>query len=486
MAALESISHEDSRRHVDILADDSFEGREAGSRGGRAAGNYLERKLAKYGLKPAGDRGTFFQAFGNSRNVLGYLPGETDEQKGPVVVIGAHYDHVGYGNRTNSFGPFGYVHNGADDNASGTAALLEIAQAMTSAGLRPRHSILFVFWDGEEKGLLGSKHWMAQPTIAKSRIGLYINLDMVGRLRESGVEVYGTRTANDLRQLVARANRQEKLPLDFRWNMTNNSDHYPLFQSNIPTLMVHTGLHGDYHRPQDDAHLINHEGIQKVARFVCELAWQAANQVSLAKFDARSQTASEEDRKRFEVAQVKPRGRLGISYHDQGPNGRPGFFVASLRPGGPGDAGGLLSGDQIVRFAGIDFTSVDDLLAQIQAAPREVMVEVVREGNEEPVPLDVKLDLPPSPVGIAWGIDPQEPGSVMLTRVTPGSVADQAGLEPLDRIYEVNGEPFRGSDDFKQKMTRFAQPTHLLVERNGILRTVTISLDSIRPLLPED
>src|SRR5207247_2064991 len=116
--------------HVSFLADDVLEGRETGSRGGRAAGGYLAEQLRKTGLTPMGDSGSYFQAFGSgSRNLLGLVEGSDPDLKHDVIVIGAHYDHVGYGNRRNSYGPFGYIHNGADDNASGVSALLELADA---------------------------------------------------------------------------------------------------------------------------------------------------------------------------------------------------------------------------------------------------------------------------------------------------------------------------------------------------------------------
>ncbi|MEW4561567.1 M20/M25/M40 family metallo-hydrolase [Bremerella sp. JC770] len=483
-AALDTIQTEDVKRHVDILADDSFEGREAGSRGGRAAGNYLQGLFAKYGLKPAGDGGTFFQLFhGGSRNILGILPGEQGADTGDVIVVGAHYDHVGYGNRSNSFGPFGYVHNGADDNASGTAALLEVVQALTQMKAKPKRSILFVLWDGEEKGLLGSKYWVEHPTIQWDRIRLYINLDMVGRLRPQGVEVYGTRTLPGLRQKIARANMASDLKLDFRWEMTDNSDHYTFYSRSIPTLMFHTGLHGEYHRPQDDAHLINNEGIQAVARLTAETVWAEANRDAFPSFRTRSRLESESDRKRFEVARSVNRSRLGIRWNSEQQEPGQGLLIASVTPGGPADQAGVLPGDRLIEFAGISFTSVEDFLAQVQAAPSETTMVVEREGEAEPLPLEVTLNLGPAPVGISWTHDPAEPGSIMLTNVTTGSVAALAGLKPLDRVYEVNGQPVESSDHFKDLVTQYHDPTTLLIDREGHMLPIELPLAAIRPLL---
>ncbi|MBA2117689.1 M20/M25/M40 family metallo-hydrolase [Bremerella alba] len=483
-AAMDTIQKEDVKRHVDILADDSFEGREAGSRGGRAAGNYLQGLFSKYGLKPAGDGGSFFQLFhGGSRNILGILPGEQGADSGDVIVVGAHYDHVGYGNRSNSFGPFGYVHNGADDNASGTAALLEVVQALTEMKATPKRSILFVLWDGEEKGLLGSKYWVEHPTVAWDRIRLYLNLDMVGRLRPQGVEVYGTRTLPGVRQVISRANMASDLKLDFRWEMTDNSDHYTFYSRSIPTLMYHTGLHGEYHRPQDDAHLINHDGIQAVARLTAETVWAAANRDVFPSFRTRSRLESESDRKRFEVARAVNRSRLGIRWNSGQQQPGAGLLIASATSDSPASRGGVQSGDRLVEFAGIPFTSVENFLAQVQAAPENVVLKVERDGEQEPLSLEVKLNLNPAPVGISWTNDPAEPGAIMLTNVTNGSVARLAGLRPLDRVYEVNGKAIESSGHFKDLVTQYQDPTTLLVDREGHILQIELPLDTIRPLL---
>jgi acetylornithine deacetylase/succinyl-diaminopimelate desuccinylase-like protein len=149
--ACNTITSSELQRHVDVLADDSFEGREAGSRGGQAAGGYLVQYFEQNGLAGAGVDGSYFQPFGNGcRNILGMIRGSDPELQDEVIIIGAHYDHVGYGTRRNSFGPLGYIHNGADDNASGTAALLEVMQAFSKLPEPPRRTVVFAAWDGEE------------------------------------------------------------------------------------------------------------------------------------------------------------------------------------------------------------------------------------------------------------------------------------------------------------------------------------------------
>ncbi len=143
---------------------------------------------------PAAAEQGYFQDFdGASRNILGLWEGSDPALKQEVIIVGAHYDHVGYGTPSNSFGPIGRIHNGADDNASGTSGLLEIMEAIVRLEPRPRRTLLFALWDGEEKGLLGSKHWVAQPTLPLERVKLMLNMDMIGRLRDNRLEIGGSR-----------------------------------------------------------------------------------------------------------------------------------------------------------------------------------------------------------------------------------------------------------------------------------------------------
>jgi Zn-dependent M28 family amino/carboxypeptidase len=277
-AAVASITTDELKIHVDVLADDTFEGREAGSRGGRAAGNYLLKAFEKLELKPAGDAGSYVQSFGSSsRNILGLIEGSDPELKDQIVVLGAHYDHVGYGRATNSYGPWGYIHNGADDNASGIAGLLEIADALKRLPVPPRRSVLLACWDGEESGLLGSRHWTSWPTLPLARVACAINMDMIGRMQDGRLEVLGTRTGLGLRRLVSVANEERAATLDFSWQLKADSDHWPFYERRIPVLMFHTGLHGDYHRPSDDAHRINHAGLASVTRVAFQTVVQLAD-----------------------------------------------------------------------------------------------------------------------------------------------------------------------------------------------------------------
>ena len=300
-AALDSITAEKLSKHVEVLADDTFEGREAGSRGGRAAGGYLAKEMAQCGLKPAGVDGSWYQPFyNNQQNILGSIPGADPQLKDQVVLVSAHYDHVGYGSATNSFGPIGFIHNGADDNASGVATLLEVAQAFHALGAAPRRTILFVLWDGEEKGLLGSRHWLSEPTVNLKQVAISVNIDMVGRLRNKRLEVSGSRTSWGFRKLASEQLGDEDLLLDFSWELKSNSDHWPFFERGIPILMLHTGLHEDYHRPSDDPEKLNREGMRQVARYLFRLTHALASADQIGGFRDASRRETPDAGRRLE------------------------------------------------------------------------------------------------------------------------------------------------------------------------------------------
>lgn len=473
--AVRSITSLELRKHVDVLADDTFEGREAGSRGGRAAGMYLMKEFQRHNLKPAGDNGTFFQDFENgSRNILGLLEGSDPDLKAQVIVIGAHYDHVGYGTPRNSYGPFGNIHNGADDNASGVSGLLEIVDAMRSLPQMPARSILFALWDGEEKGLNGSKHWTAHPTLPLDRCVFAVNLDMIGRLREQGVEVYGTRTLRGLRQRISWANRDDSLPLDFTWEMKEDSDHWSFYKKNIPVVMFHTGLHSEYHRPSDDSHLLNYAGIEQVSRLVFSLVHEVANETQMGGFRTSSRKEGVGNRTILEAAAGPPTPRFGLSWiHDREQNT---FRVTNVNSQGPAEKCGLRLNDEIVDINAVVPTSEAHLRLEILYAPKPTTLRVRRAGAEELVALTIEPVGNPVRLGLAWREDEAEPNSLLVTQVIPHSAAAMGGVAVKDRIYRVNGEAFANGADFLTKVGSEATTLELTLERRGQLRDVKLEL----------
>ena len=478
-SALNTITASDLQRHVDYLSDDAFEGREAGSRGGRAAGVYLVQQLEKRKLRGHGDGSSYYQPFGQGfRNILAMLDGSDPLLRDEVVIVGGHYDHVGYGDRTNSFGPFGYVHNGADDNASGVAGMLEVIDAFLKSGIEPRRSILFAFWDGEEKGLIGSKHWVAHPTTPLERVVAAINLDMIGRMEGDKLEVYGTRTAHGLRRLVSQSNSDSPLELDFSWEMKSNSDHHTFFTKSIPVLMFHTGLHDDYHRPSDDAHLVNSQGMQRASRLLFQVVHQLSDVDQLARFRQQSRSESPSGQRTLERPLTPAPPRLGVRWKPQ--TGARGVTLSEVRPGSPAERAGWRTGYRIVEFDGQPINDAALFHRAVFAASSAVEVKVHRPGDQEPTAYQVKLDGSPSRIGVSWRLDDAEPGTVLLTRVVPASPAADAGIRVGDRIYSVQGRQFSDSERLFELLTTLPSPMTLSIERSGRIQTVKLAVDAQR------
>ena len=382
-AARASVRAVDAKRHVAALADDALEGRAAGSRGGRAAGAYLVEEFERIGIDPAGDEGGFYQRFGTMRNVLGMLRGSDPDASREIVVLGAHYDHVGYGTPRNSYGPTGYIHNGADDNASGVAGLLEVAEACTLLPKRPRRTIVFALWDGEEVNLLGSRHFVRERPLplAHHRLAFSINLDMIGRLRER-LEVFGSRSAVGLRREVVAANLPTGLPLAFSWEYSEDSDHFPFLDAGIPTLMFHTGLHGEYHRPSDDAHLVNFAGIEPVASLTLDMLVAIADREELPAFRKDCRGETEDARRRLEAeAAPAPAKRWGLGTRSD-PADPAAPVVVRVSPDTPAARGGVLLGDRIVAIDQQPLADQDDMVARLAAAAaHSVAITIDRDGR---------------------------------------------------------------------------------------------------------
>ncbi len=480
-SAAAAITTDDVKHHVEVLADDTFEGREAGSRGGRAAGLYIVKQIEAAGIPGGGEKGSYYQPFGSGySNILAMLAGSDPELKDQVIVVSAHYDHVGYGTRRNSYGPIGLIHNGADDNASGVSLLLEVIDAFSRLGQAPKRSVLFAFWDGEEKGLLGSIHWVANPTVPLDRVVLNINADMVGRARGGKLEIYGSRTTPGMRRLFSTQNEDPELTIDFPWEIKTNSDHYTFCKQQIPAMLIHTGLHNDYHRPSDDVEKINSDGIRQIAQLVFHVVDEAANSPALGGFRTRAQTETPAAQREVERGLGLPASRLGVRWDPNTPAGA-GVTVVAVEPGSAAARGGMLASDRIVQFAGVDTESPAGFRAVVLAARNPVPVRVVRGKHSEPVDLTLTLVGNPTRLGISWRSDDAEPGVVILTRVLPGSAADLAGLHVNDRIYRIAGRDFATADDFHKLVAEQTGTLTLDVEAHGQMRTATLELPAEAP-----
>jgi len=479
VAALHSITRDELLNHEAILASDELEGREAGTPGNAMAAQYIVSTLEHCGLRPAGTNG-FYQPFGEGfHNVIGEIVGSDPSRRNEYIILGAHYDHVGYGTRRNVRDQPGQVHNGADDNASGTSALLEIAQAYTLLPQSPRRTLLFVFFDAEEKGLLGSKHWVAHPTRPIEQCKLMINMDMIGRLRMDRVEMYGWRSAPGLRLVVSRANRSYGFDVEFSWMNRSDSDHAPFFWRSIPVLLLHTGLHEDYHKATDDVDKVNLEGMERIARWVFQMSYELANADDLPAF--RSGVTEESETRRREILEAPPnwRNRVGVSverYPLPGNDTRPAVLrVSKVLFNSPAAKAGIEPGDWILAVNDRPITEVEDFLsATLLTSDQEIRL-TLRSNNGEAPPVEktVVLDGPPIKLGVQWMKDEAVPNAVMITHVLKGAPADGAGLEPGDYIYSVNGQPV-DPDRFEEMIQQTALPVTLEVDHRGRIRVIEV------------
>jgi Zn-dependent M28 family amino/carboxypeptidase len=482
-AAAAAVSAADLSEHAGLLAADTLEGREAGSRGGRAAARYIETRLKAAGLKPAGDGGSYVQRFNpNYQNLIGLVPGADPALRDQYVLIGAHYDHVGYGNRRNSYGPFGYIHNGADDNASGVSTLLEVVDSLTSMHWQPRRSVLFAFWDGEEINLLGSRHWVQRPTVPLGKLKMAVNIDMVGRMVNGRLEVGGTRTGFGLRRLMSTPALPDGVKLDFTWEYKDNSDHWPLFEAGIPSLILHTGLHSDYHRPSDDVEKLNVAGMQQTAIYLVDAIGRVADADELPEFRSAARSETPWTQRQREAPLPPAPGRLGLNWDWQDLQGKRTMVVKRVNDGGPAARAGLKAGDRLLAVDGRPIVDDGLLPAAVLQAESTIRLTVARGAEAASIgeSVEVKLDGSRVGLGVSWREDPAAPGAVFVTRVVPYSPAARAGLAMHDRIYAVDGAPFADGaallDAIRQRTEPDDRKLQLEVESAGRSRTITVDL----------
>ncbi len=250
------------KRHIDYLASDKMKGRGTGSRQNAKAARYVARHFKKYNLAPLGTNG-YYQAFEAkvrrvvvpdsiraARNVIGFL----DNGAPYTIVIGAHYDHLGEGKQGSSKSPHpeGIIHNGADDNASGTAGLLELARYFTQNNIKESYNLLFMAFGAEELGLVGSRYFVNNPTLPLEQISFMLNMDMIGRYNPAGgVAVIGY-GSGDLFPEIFRDVQHERVKFYTGDDGSGGSDNAAFFAKEIPVLFFHTGGHPDYHMPSDD------------------------------------------------------------------------------------------------------------------------------------------------------------------------------------------------------------------------------------------
>jgi hypothetical protein len=363
--------------------------------GGLPSLSELQRKLDKDrepqtqdlpGVRIAGDSGLVKKSV-PTRNIVGVLPGSGDLAD-EYVVIGAHYDHLG---RTTLQFPSAkrkadpdatYTHYGADDNASGTAGVLELARALSNGAPGPRRSILFISFSGEEMGLLGSEHYVSHPTVPVDKMVAMLNLDMIGRMKEDKLTVSGVKTSGVFEELLPRMAEERGFRLSTTASGFGASDQTSFYTKRMPVLHFFTGLHKDYHRPSDTADKIDAAGAVRVLELVADLA------DTIARAPERPDYQKVKMESRGERAALKV--RMGIM-PGFGEDDEDGMAVTGVIEDGPADHAGMKDGDRIISIGETPVNNIYDYMdALSEFEPgQDVVVRIMRDGQR--ISLQVKL-----------------------------------------------------------------------------------------------
>ena len=306
-------------------------------------------------------------------NIVGVLEGSDPALKNEYIVIGAHYDHLGHGGESSLSPNSNAIHHGADDNASGTAGVLELARTFSARRNELRRSVVFIAFSGEESGLLGSKAWVNNPGLPLKNAVAMINMDMIGRLRDDKLTIGGMGTAPELKAWVEK-NNSDNLKLQFNEDGFGPSDHSSFYAKQIPVLFFFSGTHDDYHKPSDVADKINYDGEAKILNLVSGVA------KIIDRADARPT---------YTLARSQNSGRSSGGfrvYLGTVPNyadSNDGLLLDGVREDSPASRAGIKTGDKIVKLAGREIKNVYDYTYALgeMRANQEYEVEVIRSGE---------------------------------------------------------------------------------------------------------
>jgi len=383
-----NISEADIKKHITYLASDKLGGREPGTKGEKLAYTYIQKQFKAYGLKPLGEKG-YLQPFtyktmmtphdtvaqGKEKkgtNVIGFL----DNGAEYTIVIGGHFDHLGrheHGSSLDKDKHKGVIHNGADDNASGTAGVLELARYFAGNTVRERTNFLFMCYSAEEDGLIGSKYFTNHPTMDLSKISCMINMDMIGRLNDSTkkVIVFGVGTSPGYTAVFNSVSTP--LALSYDSSGIGPSDQTSFYLKNIPVLHFFSGQHLDYHKSTDDVAKINVAGEKQILELIANVAMILSNQ---PKLDFTATKQPEQGKVSFKVT-------MGIM-PDYSYTGK-GVKVDAATPGKPAAAGGVLQNDIVTKMGGTEIGNIYDymkLLANYKKGDT-TEIEVLRNDKVE-------------------------------------------------------------------------------------------------------
>jgi len=319
------------------------------------------------------------KVYAQTANVVGFLSGNDSALKNEFVVIGAHFDHLGMGGEgSGSLKPDTVaIHHGADDNASGSAGLLEMAQYFSSRVQSLKRSLMFIAFSGEELGVLGSDYYVKHPYKPLEKTAAMLNMDMIGRMKDSVLVVEGMGTSKGWEE-IARKENLDSLKLKLKPDGMGPSDHASFYKMNIPVFFFFTNLHTDYHKPSDTWDKINYTGEKAVVAYAARIATDVANLTEKPVFSKVALSAAQGmggDRQGAKVS-------LGII--PDFAEDVPGMKISGARPGSPAEKAGLKAGDIITKFGGKDVKNIYDFTYLLGTfKPGDEVVIVVKRGEEE-------------------------------------------------------------------------------------------------------
>jgi len=380
----------DIKSHISYLADDKLQGREPGTKGEKLAIKYIQKQFEEIGLKPKGSK-RYLQHFEyktlanphdtighgkekNGSNVVGYL----DNQAAYTIIIGGHFDHLGYHEHPSSLDKNKkLIHNGADDNASGTAGVIALAKYFSQNNTKEKCNFLFICFSGEEDGLIGSKYFSNNPTIDLKNVQCMLNMDMIGRLNDSTLKlmVYGVGTSSNYSSIFSSLNTSLKLGYDSAG--IGPSDQTSFYLKDIPVLHFFTGQHSDYHKSSDDTEKINFKGEVMVLDLIIQIAEKICNEPKL-NFTKTKQPESQK---------VSFKVTLGImpDYTFEGK----GLRVDNVNDGKPAEKAGLKAGDIIMQIGSIKIDNIYDYMKALGQFKKgeSTTIDFLREGKMQQVGL---------------------------------------------------------------------------------------------------
>ncbi|MCS7192099.1 MAG: M20/M25/M40 family metallo-hydrolase [Armatimonadetes bacterium] len=303
-------------------------------------------------------------------NVIGLIDGADPQLRKEFVVVGAHYDHVGF---TITRDGQKQIFNGADDNASGTSGLLELAQYFASKRKQIKRSILFIAFGAEERGLIGSRYFLDNPIIPTENIVAMVNMDMIGRLRDNTLFILGINSSPDWKGIVDELNAQFNFTLRESSGIFGASDHFAFYNKGIPVLFFFTGLHENYHRPSDDWETINYEGMEKILKMVAEVVERIANMPNRPRFQKVAQPVERP------VAPIKVSTGIIPDYAWEGE----GVRLMGVRSGSPAEKAGLKEGDIIVEVVGKQIKNLYEYMDALSKAEpnKPIAFTILRNGQ---------------------------------------------------------------------------------------------------------